>query len=266
MGSVIVFFHSYIMFVLFLWQKKIILLYFTLLYSDAGAMDHIGSDSEYKRAHCGVKTYKCDHCGKCFSRKSAIVIHIRTHTGEKPYKCDQCTMSFSQTGHLIRHKRTHTGEKPHKCDQCGKCFVLKHHLNTHKSTHTGEKPYKCDQCGKFFSHTSSLILHKRMHTGEKPCKCDQCGKCFAYPSQFSRHRRVHIDKHLEAIPGGTGTSEEQDKCGNWSLIKNDPIHVSELLSVVDIKTNDEDIVIKEEPLDEFITEDEDIVIKEEPLM
>ena len=39
--------------------------------------------------HIGVKAYKCDTCGKCFTLKGNLTKHIKSiHTKENEYKCD----------------------------------------------------------------------------------------------------------------------------------------------------------------------------------
>lgn len=54
--------------------------------------------------------YECNQCGKAFSQKTSVKVHVRTHTREKPYECNHCGKSFGTSYHIV-HKRMHTGEK-----------------------------------------------------------------------------------------------------------------------------------------------------------
>ncbi|KAF7287071.1 hypothetical protein GWI33_002453 [Rhynchophorus ferrugineus] len=79
----------------------------------------------------------CLYCGKCYSRKYGLKIHIRTHTGYKPLKCKFCDRPFGDPSNLNKHVRLHAeGNTPYKCDLCGKILVRRRDLERHlKSRH-----------------------------------------------------------------------------------------------------------------------------------
>ncbi|XP_050301417.1 histone-lysine N-methyltransferase PRDM16 [Anthonomus grandis grandis] len=82
----------------------------------------------------------CLYCGKCYSRKYGLKIHIRTHTGYKPLRCKFCNRPFGDPSNLNKHVRLHAeGNTPYKCNLCGKILVRRRDLERHlKSRHVLE--------------------------------------------------------------------------------------------------------------------------------
>lgn len=53
------------------------------------------------------RTHTCMFCGKLYTRKYGLKIHVRTHTGHKPLKCIHCSRAFSDPSNLNKHMRLH---------------------------------------------------------------------------------------------------------------------------------------------------------------
>lgn len=49
----------------------------------------------------------CRVCGKNFSQKFYLMVHVRTHTEEKPHQFSDCRKAFSRSAKLNPHKRVH---------------------------------------------------------------------------------------------------------------------------------------------------------------
>uniref|UniRef100_UPI0001A2BDCF uncharacterized protein LOC100006445 isoform 2 n=1 Tax=Danio rerio TaxID=7955 RepID=UPI0001A2BDCF len=96
------------------------------------------TDGSVSMNSTAVKSLACTQCGKRFSRKYGLIIHMKIHAGEKPYKCSHCDKRFSKLRDLKAHRKIHPKEKPYRCIACGRSFMDIFILQTHTKKFHGK--------------------------------------------------------------------------------------------------------------------------------
>ncbi|KAM4601193.1 uncharacterized protein ACJ7VT_020994 isoform 1-T1 [Polymixia lowei] len=163
----------------------------------------------YQAAGLEKRSFKCDECGKCFSRMSALISHQLHHPKRKPYPCPDCIMSYSHASGLYNHRKNCQARKKENDN----VLVTKKVFNP-KKTLLGPKIYHCEQCGKGFWSLGAYSHHKQSQTqcvdlrqrkdpeaslhsvnghsrSNVKVACPVCGRKFRHRGIMKSHMRKH---------------------------------------------------------------------------
>ncbi|XP_053183520.1 zinc finger protein 208 [Scomber japonicus] len=161
----------------------------------------------YQAEELDKKKLKCDKCGKCFSRLSALVSHQLHHPKRKQFQCPDCMMSYSYAASLFNHMNNCPAQKKENIS------VTKKEYNP-KKTLLGPKIYHCEQCGKGFWSLGAYSHHKQSQTecaalrlrkgsvgnvhsvnggprSSLKVACPVCGRKFRHKGIMALHMRKH---------------------------------------------------------------------------
>ena len=111
-----------------------------------------------------VISCECEVCGKQFDSFLSLSQHERVHKREKSFGCMICGKVFTLRGNLKVHMTSHTeGKDRFKCDRCERCFSQQHRLNMHRQYTS----YKCEKCQKYICGKNVYDKHIKDHASDK---------------------------------------------------------------------------------------------------
>ena len=141
--------------------------------------------------HLKLKPFQCDECDYSCGHSGNLKTHVDSVHKKIRFHCsfDGCDKSFSRKQALLQHLKLHEGQV-NLCDQCGKTFATKSNLHCHKKlVHSDTKPFQCtiNGCDKSFKFNYILTRHLKQVHGRKQHQCLICLKSFSNNSHLKRH-------------------------------------------------------------------------------
>ncbi|ELU08265.1 hypothetical protein CAPTEDRAFT_189170 [Capitella teleta] len=111
----------------------------------------------HTRVHTKQRPFQCGYCGRGFSQKSNMVLHI-------DQVCYICKLNIPSRSQMAQHLETHEGADTSKLfgcpwGDCDKAFKSRWDIQRHYSVHTQTKTFVCGMCGARFSRKYSLLRH-----------------------------------------------------------------------------------------------------------
>lgn len=162
--------------------------------------------------------YVCedDQCGRRFSSKQLLKVHMMRHAGIKNYRCTYCGVQKTTRTELKIHLNYHTLERTYSCRICSKVCNSSSNLNLHMRTvHERSRNYPCTYCDRIFTQPALRKQHELIHTGEKPHECEECGRHFRQKTALRTHRKIHERQSSDAnVKDPESTTAAENSTGN----------------------------------------------------
>lgn len=176
---------------------------------------------EHTRTHTGESPLVCSHCGQHFKARSALRVHlVRKHSTLHQlkvvaHKCNICGRQFSSKAYLMLHIKWHSGKfRAYRCHICNRAFYDPYAVRKHMVVHAElrERPFLCYTCGKGFTTRGNLKTHAASHKNEKLFFCIYCSKGFKFKSNLNKHLKVHqkFSGSRDAVTDGDGFARNDD--------------------------------------------------------
>ncbi|GAB1604190.1 hypothetical protein Ahia01_000700300, partial [Argonauta hians] len=141
--------------------------------------------------------FKCDDCGKNFSRKEYLQIHQKSHLTENPFTCKVCGKVFDRNFPLKKHEKVH--ERDNKKKKLKKVELAKRDESSDDSRKTtmvgsgegnessdNDGNLSCHVCGKVYEKLVSMKRHETLHK-KKPFSCSICKRNFVLDAELQLH-------------------------------------------------------------------------------
>jgi DNA-directed RNA polymerase subunit RPC12/RpoP len=121
-----------------------------------------------RTVHEGLKDWACDICGKTYTLKEGLQLHVEVTHENRTYKCDQCGKEVTSRASLQTHMAAlHERKIEYNCNLCEhKTFAMgslkKHIKRVHEKS---ARTYPCIICNKNLYTNKRLSHHKEKHHG-----------------------------------------------------------------------------------------------------